>query len=338
MRTVATFRNQILRVIILPALLFCILSGVFFGLVLQLLSVLDQVDQADRLVARANATLRALVDREAALRAYLVTGLTDLLRAYREADGVLGGSFDEMGRLTSNDPEQLTRLRRIQEQSELSARKAGEEIELRAGLVKGDRNSLGTSPDERRKDEIRDSMTAFLDAEQADRDSRGKEIRSRTWTILAGSLGAAIPLGLILIYSSRKYLINLGATFEAALDDLQAKFERQEVENLGLLAEAMKYYAIFKLDQEGRIMSWNAESERILGYREVDILGAARPASTTLMTSRKTRSITTWSGPLSKAGWRTRDRSSAGTGSNSKLASRWWRSVTRTEVFAATPM
>ena len=38
------------------------------------------------------------------------------------------------------------------------------------------------------------------------------------------------------------------------------------------MSEAMKYYAIFTLDAEGRISSWNQDSERILGYRPNDVL------------------------------------------------------------------
>ncbi len=40
-----------------------------------------------------------------------------------------------------------------------------------------------------------------------------------------------------------------------------------------LLIEGVKDYAIFLLDPEGRVVSWNAGAERVLGYSEVEMLG-----------------------------------------------------------------
>src|SRR4030095_13441443 len=46
-------------------------------------------------------------------------------------------------------------------------------------------------------------------------------------------------------------------------------------ESLGfrLLVEGVKDYAIFMIDPEGRVISWNAGAERIKGYRPGEILG-----------------------------------------------------------------
>jgi PAS domain S-box-containing protein len=49
---------------------------------------------------------------------------------------------------------------------------------------------------------------------------------------------------------------------------------RMEGERLSLLLmENVKDYAIFMLDAEGRIVSWNAGAERVLGYKEPEIIG-----------------------------------------------------------------
>src|SRR5678815_1234442 len=40
-----------------------------------------------------------------------------------------------------------------------------------------------------------------------------------------------------------------------------------------LLVEAVKDYAIFLLDPDGRVVSWNAGAERIKGYTAEEILG-----------------------------------------------------------------
>jgi PAS domain S-box-containing protein len=51
----------------------------------------------------------------------------------------------------------------------------------------------------------------------------------------------------------------------AALEESEGRFR--------LLVESVRDYAIFMLDTEGRITSWNQGAERIKGYREEDILG-----------------------------------------------------------------
>src|SRR5919206_4820639 len=40
-----------------------------------------------------------------------------------------------------------------------------------------------------------------------------------------------------------------------------------------LLVDAVKDYAIFLLDPDGRVVSWNAGAERIKGYAAAEILG-----------------------------------------------------------------
>ena len=46
-----------------------------------------------------------------------------------------------------------------------------------------------------------------------------------------------------------------------------------EAELLRLLIDSVKDYAIFRLDPEGRVASWNSGAERIKGYTAADILG-----------------------------------------------------------------
>jgi len=53
-----------------------------------------------------------------------------------------------------------------------------------------------------------------------------------------------------------------------ALEDLRASEER-----FRLLVESVTDYAIFMLDQEGRVSSWNAGAERMKGYRAEEIIG-----------------------------------------------------------------
>src|SRR5688572_22855720 len=48
---------------------------------------------------------------------------------------------------------------------------------------------------------------------------------------------------------------------------------RQSEERFRLLVESVRDYAIFMLDPEGRVTSWNAGAERIHGYKAAEIIG-----------------------------------------------------------------
>lgn len=48
---------------------------------------------------------------------------------------------------------------------------------------------------------------------------------------------------------------------------------RHREDRFRLLVEAVRDYAIFMLDPEGRILSWNAGAERIKGYRAEEVIG-----------------------------------------------------------------
>jgi PAS domain S-box-containing protein len=48
---------------------------------------------------------------------------------------------------------------------------------------------------------------------------------------------------------------------------------RQSEERFRLLMESVQDYAIFMLDTEGRIASWNRGAERVKGYSEADVIG-----------------------------------------------------------------
>jgi PAS domain S-box-containing protein len=62
--------------------------------------------------------------------------------------------------------------------------------------------------------------------------------------------------------------------FAKVTQDLSARREAEEqARRFRLLVESVKDYAIFMLDPEGHVSSWNAGAERIKGYRAMDIIG-----------------------------------------------------------------
>ena len=61
---------------------------------------------------------------------------------------------------------------------------------------------------------------------------------------------------------------------------LKHKAIQQSEERFRLLVESMQDYAIFMLDPDGQVTSWNAGAEKIEGFRHEEIIGEAfSPAS-----------------------------------------------------------
>jgi len=86
---------------------------------------------------------------------------------------------------------------------------------------------------------------------------------------------------------------------------------RESEERFRLMVEGVKDYAIFMLDTEGRVASWNAGAERIKGYRAEEILGRHfsrfYPAEEIAQGQPEEQlRLATATGRIEDAGWRVR--------------------------------
>ena len=101
-------------------------------------------------------------------------------------------------------------------------------------------------------------------------------VTARPWTVVA-----VLPLVALLaiIVKDRTWRLHqaleAGRKHRAAALDLRASIDeiREGEERFRLLVEAVEDYAIFMLDPEGRIASWNLGAERVTGYRADEVIG-----------------------------------------------------------------
>ena len=91
------------------------------------------------------------------------------------------------------------------------------------------------------------------------------------------------------------------------------KKDQQGDERFRLLVEGVKDYAIFMLDPEGRVVTWNAGAERIKGYRADEIIGQHFSRFYPPEPSSAAGPSTSCRWPRRKAGSRTRGGGSART-------------------------
>src|SRR5882672_5448533 len=79
------------------------------------------------------------------------------------------------------------------------------------------------------------------------------------------------------IYSVRAFSLSnncLGVAFDDVTDRIQAERTlRESEERFRLLVEGVQEYAIFQLDPDGNVVSWNAGAQRLKGYDSVEIIG-----------------------------------------------------------------
>ena len=202
------------------------------------------------------------------VRGFAITGEETYFANYRAEVSALKRHVADLRILIADNPQQLSRV------SELE--KLANERTARAVKVVGLRRAVGV---EAAADEIRKGPGARItdDFQQIVRKMQGEETRlfilrdlvakkdlSQTKIILvAGTL-----LGL-LITGAAGFIVQRDGTKRG----LAEQALRDSEEQYRTLIQAVQDYAIFMLDPQGRIVTWNAGAERIKGYSAEEIVG-----------------------------------------------------------------
>jgi two-component system, chemotaxis family, CheB/CheR fusion protein len=77
---------------------------------------------------------------------------------------------------------------------------------------------------------------------------------------------------------ANRYMVGTQPVVQLNVRDVSARREseralRESEERFRLVVESVRDYAIFQLDREGRIITWNAGAKRLLGWEEHEVLG-----------------------------------------------------------------
>lgn len=75
-----------------------------------------------------------------------------------------------------------------------------------------------------------------------------------------------------------RYMVGSQPVIQLNVRDISARKEserslRESEERFRLVVESVRDYAIFQLDNDGRIVTWNPGAERLLGWKEQDVVG-----------------------------------------------------------------
>jgi PAS domain S-box-containing protein len=86
--------------------------------------------------------------------------------------------------------------------------------------------------------------------------------------------GRVIPVDVV----ANRYLVGSHPVVQLNVRDISARMEaaealRESEERFRLVVESVHDYAIFQLDSEGNIVTWNTGAERLLGWPEQEVIG-----------------------------------------------------------------
>ena len=247
------FRKLLSRNVSLP-LGVGVLSAVFFvSLILYLLSTIQWVEHTDRVINNANEAVKLTVDLETGMRGYLLSGDEKFLEPYETARPRIKVALDTLLELTSDNPVQTDRLRRLEALQAEWAGYAQSMIDLQRSS--GDyRGAVKAGRGKRLTDEIRKQFEDVIEMEQQLRASRNEEVRRTTiWSIALYLLFVA-GISALLAYIGRRDLLNLSQNYAANLAAQQSSANR--------------------LEQQAWLRNGQTElAEQVLGQLSLNVLG-----------------------------------------------------------------
>jgi PAS domain S-box-containing protein len=228
----------------------------------------ERIVDTFEVIAIARGLERGIRDTELNQRNFVITGDAAYLEPYRAQAQKVRFLLSELKRLTAGHAGQLLSLqsldaqigRRLAELEEVTRTRERDGLQAAIRLM---RTNLAVNT-ARSIDELIDATVVTEDAllEKRLAAVAGDERITAITAGIAGALTAAIMgLGFMLMLQAVRRIRRSG--------DAQRKSE----ENFRLLVNSVTDYAIYTLDPQGRVTSWNAGAAQIKGYADDEIIG-----------------------------------------------------------------
>ena len=243
-------------------------------------------------------TLRHLDDVETAARGFALTGQDQFLEPYRS--GVQGTDMDlkKLRSLTIDNPDQQRRVAVLIEQAKSRLNEAAVLVDTRqkSGKIPP---VADLDHGKRLMDAVRATIAALVAAEKQLLDLRIRRSRetqrftnsaiglgSILGAILLTLAGAAIDRQIRATARSQQQVRALNSNLERRVQQRTEALEAEAAAHLEtevklhgseqmfrLLLDGIKDYAVYMLDSDGRVVSWNAGAVRINGYQSEEVIG-----------------------------------------------------------------
>ena len=223
--------------------------------------------QSVRILEHLAAFVSQMKDAETGQRGYLLTGKDEYLEPYELARGEVARELGELRQLSSADADYGRRLARL---DELARRKLSE-LQRTIDVRRGDPEHglaaaleiVGSDEGKRLMDEIRGAAADVERAEVSRRDGAAAEA-NRVAGRLVWVSALVGPVSLLLV-AAAGWMVLRDVAERKRFDYIEQCFH--------FLIESLQEYAIYLLDPNGRIVSWNAGAQRLKGYQSHEVLG-----------------------------------------------------------------
>lgn len=214
------FRRLLTRAVLVPFVLLAALAVALAVGVTTLVRSARLTERSDQVLTQAARLRELLVDRETALRGYLLSGNDSFLEPLVVADDQLPGVFGRARALEADEPEQLHRLARVErlaaewhDFATLERQNFLEGKDYITAVARGSGNVL--------MEGMRGELDALVDVEQVRRLARA---RTAVWVgrvLFAGGITWVLVLAGVLAYWGRRQLLELSAGHDRAVAALE---------------------------------------------------------------------------------------------------------------------
>ncbi len=224
--------------------------------------------RSQQILNQLQDVLSTVKDAETGQRGYLIAGKPEYLRPYRAAVQQIGADLAELRELTTGLPYFEGRLPKLELAVDAKLKELQKTISLydRAGSEAARGEVLRDRGRELMED-VR-TITGEMVREETRRvQERGEQSRD-TAKIARATFAIATAVDLLLVGVVAVLIVRGVARREA-----DAAALRRSEEQLRLLVEGARDYALVLLDRDGNVASWNAGAERLFGYPPGEALG-----------------------------------------------------------------
>jgi PAS domain S-box-containing protein len=213
-------------------------------------------------------TLSTVKDAETGQRGYLLTGRPAYLEPYHKAIDQIGNDLRELRDLTAGQPYFTERLPRLEAAIQSKLQELDRTIKMYDGLGKeAAQREVLTDRGKEEMETIR-TISAELIGEETRRVKERANESESTANLARLTFTLATVVDLLLVAAVATLIQR-----NVARRERDAEALRQSEEQLRLLVEGARDYALVLLDREGKVASWNGGAEGLFGYPAAAIVG-----------------------------------------------------------------
>ncbi len=255
-------------IVIPPLALLALQSYVVIGNAPELRRNRELVVQTFDFIATAQSLQRAVQDSERGQRGYLLTGDPMYLAPYTRSLDEIPSLVGRLQQFGGGNDELRARIARIEADTQLKLAELKKSIDAyltggQSAALEVIRSNVGRDAMERITAAIDGAVASqnFLLTDQLERAAEDERRTSRVALLGGGLALISIVIGALVGVLSLRRILSADAAQHAS------------EERLRLLVENVVDYAIFMLDTDGNVTTWNAGAQRIKGYRADEIIG-----------------------------------------------------------------